>query len=355
MTFVIADLSDLTALPFDEIIDVRSPAEFAIDHLPGAINLPVLSDAERAEVGTIYVQDSKFRARKVGAALIARNAAQHIETHLADKTGEYAPLIYCWRGGQRSGSFATILKQIGWRVQTLQGGYTSYRRAVVRILYAQPFPCKVILVSGNTGTAKTEFLLELQALGQQVINLEGLANHRGSLFGARATQQPSQKAFETEIAGQMAQFDPERPVLVEAESSRIGECRLPPALWNAMKVAPRIEIEASIDARSAYLAKTYRDITSNADQLSAMINRLRRYHAAETIEDWQTLAESGKFQALAAELMLQHYDPRYTKQGSRSKRAPARTVPLGDLSPETVQSAAREMISLIPSVANSQQ
>ncbi|MEL6172582.1 MAG: rhodanese-like domain-containing protein, partial [Pseudomonadota bacterium] len=128
-------LSDVIDHGFDTLVDVRAPGEFADDHVPGAVNLPVLDDAERARVGTIYKQDSPFRARKIGAALVARNAATHIEGPLADKDGGWRPLVYCWRGGQRSGAFGWMLKEIGWRADTLQGGYKTFRRLVVRVLY----------------------------------------------------------------------------------------------------------------------------------------------------------------------------------------------------------------------------
>jgi len=194
MTFEISDLSALNEAPFDDIIDVRSPSEFAEDHIPGAINLPVLSDEERARVGTIYTQESPFLARKIGAALVARNAAAHIEGPLSGKDGAWRPLIYCWRGGQRSGSFASILAQIGWRVDTLSGGYQSYRRNVVRLLYETAITSPIVLLDGNTGTGKTDILKRLPTLGIQVIDLEGLACHRGSALGSLGDQ-PSQKGF----------------------------------------------------------------------------------------------------------------------------------------------------------------
>ena len=194
MPYQLNSLSDLSALPFDTVIDVRSPAEFAEDHIPGAINLPVLDNDERARVGTIYVQDSPFEARKIGAALVARNAAKHIEERLMDHDRDWKPLIYCWRGGQRSGSFATILKQVGWRAKVVEGGYRSYRRLVKQAVYDTPFTAPVTLLDGNTGSAKTEILTLLQARGVQVIDLEGLANHRGSLFGAMAGGQRWWKA-----------------------------------------------------------------------------------------------------------------------------------------------------------------
>ncbi len=185
---------------FDTVIDVRAPSEFAEDHIPGAISLPVLSDAERADVGTIYVQDSPFKARKLGAALVARNAADHICGPLADKDGSWRPLVYCWRGGQRSNSFASILSQIGWRTEVVDGGYRTYRRLVVDLMHKSTLPHALILLDGNTGTAKTDLLLRLGQLGVQIIDLEGLAAHRGSLFGAVAGGQPSQKMFESRLA-----------------------------------------------------------------------------------------------------------------------------------------------------------
>ncbi|MDX5403175.1 MAG: tRNA 2-selenouridine(34) synthase MnmH, partial [Rhodobacterales bacterium] len=183
MALKLTSLAALAALPFDEIIDVRAPSEYAEDHIPGAINLPVLSDDERAIVGTIYVQQDRFLARKTGAALVARNAAAHLEGPLADKDGGWRPLIYCWRGGQRSGSFASILAQVGWRVDLIEGGYKSYRRLVVGALYDDPLPHRLILLDGGTGTAKTRLLARLAEAGAQVIDLEAMAAHRGSLLG----------------------------------------------------------------------------------------------------------------------------------------------------------------------------
>ena len=176
----IASLKEFTA---DTIIDVRAPAEYADDHLPGAINLPVLNDAQRTEIGTIYKQVSPFMARKKGAALVAQNAATHLQGPLAAKDGGWQPLIYCWRGGQRSGAFASILEQVGWRVQLLEGGYQSYRREVVKTLYNIALPHRLMLIGGSTGTAKTALLQQLAANGAQILDLEGIAAHRGSLFG----------------------------------------------------------------------------------------------------------------------------------------------------------------------------
>ena len=191
MALTFQTLSDFLAHGHDTVIDVRSPAEYAEDHVPGATNLPVLDNDERAEVGTIYVQESSFRARKIGAAMVFRNAANHIEHSLSAYEGGWRPLVYCWRGGQRSGSFTWMLSQIGWRAEVVQGGYQSYRRLVHAALYETSLPHQLVLLDGLTGTAKTEILQAVERLGGQVLDLEGLARHRGSLLGARPGGNPA--------------------------------------------------------------------------------------------------------------------------------------------------------------------
>ncbi len=243
-------VADPALAGFGDIIDVRAPAEFAQDHLPGAINLPVLDDAERVRVGTIYKQVSPFDARKLGAALVAANAARHISGPLSDRGGGWKPLVYCWRGGQRSGGFATILSQIGWRVARLEGGYKAWRALVVDRVQNLPVAAPVVVLDGNTGSAKTAILHRLAARGAQVIDLEGLARHRGSLFGAMPGGQPGQKMFEGRLAVALERLDPSRPVLVEAESSRIGALTVPKAMWQAICAAPRIRLEVPVAARA---------------------------------------------------------------------------------------------------------
>ena len=340
----LSSLADLNALPFDEIIDARSPSEYAEDHLPGAINLPVLSDAERAAVGTLYVQDSRFRARRIGAALVARNAAMHLETALADKPADYRPLVYCWRGGQRSGAFAMILGQIGWQVGVLDGGWKAWRKLVQRAFYETPFDAPVMILDGNTGTAKTAILHRVAARGGQVIDLEGLARHRGSLFGlVPGEAQPTQKAFETALAEAVSKLDPSRPVLMEAESNRIGALRIPPSLWKAMQAAPRLQIEAPVQARARWLAQAYGDIIADPVELAARIAALAPFQPRETIALWQEMAQSAAFEALAGSLMQQHYDPRYARTALRQERAPLAVLTVDDLTDATQDRLADEI------------
>lgn len=340
MPITLKTLGDLDARPFDEIIDVRSPSEYAEDHVPGAINLPVLSDDERARVGTIYVQQDRFLARKVGAALVARNAALHLETTLADRDGGYRPLVYCWRGGQRSGSFTGILQQIGWRADTIAGGYRSYRRLVSAALYDTPFPAQIILIDGGTGTAKTRLLGHLEHEGAQILDLEGLAAHRGSVFGSMAHPQPAQKGFESRLADQVRRLDPARPVFVEAESTRIGRINLPPALAVAMKAAQAVRITAPLGARVGHLMAEYEDL--DPAQIEATLGRLVRFHGHEVVAEWRDLAARGDLAALVEALITQHYDPRYTRMTTRHDGP---TLDLPDLTDATLAATARRLIA----------
>lgn len=321
MPLKLTSLQALAALDFDDIIDVRAPSEYAEDHIPGAINLPVLSDAERAEVGTIYVQQDSFLARKIGAAMVSRNAAAHLDGPLADRRGGWRPLVYCWRGGQRSGSFASILSQIGWRVELIEGGYKSYRKLVVRALYDAPTGLKIILLDGGTGSAKTALLHELAAQGAQIIDLEGLAEHRGSLLGGFASGQPSQKMFESRLAAALTTIDRERPVFVEAESNKIGNLLIPPSLWTEMLDARVLRITAPLAERAAFTVRGYPDLIEDPVELRSRLAPLRFFHGAAQMQAWTDMIDAGAYETLAASLIEVHYDPRYRKSAQRGDRA----------------------------------
>ena len=315
--FQLTSLVGLADAGFDAIIDARSASEFAEDHLPGAISLPVLNDAQRAEVGTIYKQVSPFQARKIGGALAAANVARHVAGPLAGHGGGWRPLVYCWRGGQRSGAFATILAQIGWRTAQLSGGWKSWRALVLDQVERKGSPAPIVVLDGNTGAAKTEILHLLAARGVQVLDLEGLANHRGSLFGAMAGGQPAQKLFETRLAMALAALDPARPVVVEGESSRIGGLALPRAVWRGLCQAPRLRLSVPVAARAAYTARAYADAVAEPGRVEATVARLAPLHPAALIEDWQAMAQRGEWATLAEGLMRHHYDPRYEKHRAR--------------------------------------
>jgi tRNA 2-selenouridine synthase len=344
MTVSLTDLR-LSALPYDDIIDVRSPAEFAEDHVPGAINLPALSDAERAEVGTIYVQDDRFKARRIGAAMVSRNVAAHLEGPLRDRDGAWRPLVYCWRGGQRSGSVATIFEQIGWRVGKLEGGYKAYRKLVSDRLYTAPLGLRIVLIDGGTGHGKTQLLDHLTSKGAQVVDLEGLANHRGSNFGGWPGGQPAQKMFESNLVQALTALDPARPVFLESESNAIGRVLLPPSLWAAMGTAEVIGLRAPLPARARFLMTTYPDLTADAELLRQRIETLRNYQPGQRIADWHGLADAREFAALAEGLIEHHYDPRY-RRPEGSNRRDIGVVEMTSVDDAALAQAADEVIAL---------
>lgn len=347
------DLSPAARDGFDAVIDVRSPSEFAADHLPGAISLPVLDDAQRAAVGTEYVQGSKFGARRHGAALVARNIAAYLEGPLAAVGGGFRPLVYCWRGGQRSGAMVAVMDQVGWPVTVLDGGYQTWRRQVVAALYDMPLPHRLVALDGPTGCGKTALLQALAARGVQTLDLEALAAHRGSLFGALPGGQPSQKAFETALHDALSRLDPARPVVVEAESSRIGERVAPPSLWAALAAAPAVELSAPLEARVARIVADYGDIAADPAALDDALTRLPRHHAKAEIADWRAMAARGEIAALAAALIEAHYDPAYRRSAASRQRPVVQRLDLPDLSPAALEAAAAALAETLDRIAPS--
>jgi tRNA 2-selenouridine synthase len=299
---------------FDAIIDARSPGEFAEDRLPGAISLPVLDDEQRARVGTLYKQVSAFEAKKLGAALVSKNIARHIEEHLLDKPKHWRPLVYCWRGGQRSGAFSHILREIGWDAQRLQGGYKAWRRHVIEQLDLLPPSFRFRVVSGATGSGKSRLLEAIAARGGQVLHLEELAAHKGSVLGSLPdTPQPAQKGFESQLLAALSALDPARPVFVEAESRKIGRLQVPDALLAAIRGAPGLRIEAPLAARVEFLLRDYDYAVADPAWLVERLGHLRGLQSNETLARWQTLIAAGAFPVLVEELLTQHYDPLYQR------------------------------------------
>ena len=299
---------------FDTIIDARAPAEFAEDHLPGAISLPVLNDAERARVGTLYKQVSVFEAKKLGAALISRNIARHIEEHLLDKPKSWRPLVYCWRGGDRSGAFTHILREIGWNAHRIQGGYKSWRQHVIEQLALLPARFSFRVVTGATGSGKSRLLEALTGRGAQVLHLEELAAHKGSVLGNLPGQaQPTQKGFESQLLAALSALDPTQPVFVEAESRKIGRVQLPDALLAAIRCAPGLRIEASLEARVDFLLRDYDYAVADPAWLIERLGLLKGLQSNETLEHWRSLIAARDFPVLVAELLTQHYDPLYQR------------------------------------------
>lgn len=331
---------------FDSIIDTRSPAEFAEDHLPGAINCPVLNDEERKRVGTLYKQVNSFAAKKVGAAIVARNIAQHIDTCFADKGHDWKPLVYCWRGGNRSGAMAHILARIGWPAVQLDGGYKAYRRHVNDALAELPLRFSYRVVCGPTGSGKSRLLQAMAAAGAQVLDLEQLAAHRGSVLGNLPSQaQPTQKQFESRIWQTLRLFDPDRVVYVESESKKVGNVRVPDALMETMRASPCIALDLPQAKRVQLLMHEYAHFITDPASLNTQLDCLTHLYGREKITGWQALATGGEIETLVDALLRNHYDPAYLRSIQRnfSQIAQAPTVSLDDISTSAFASAARDL------------
>jgi tRNA 2-selenouridine synthase len=304
---------------FDAILDARTPSEYALDHIPGAVSTPVLDDAERAEVGTLYKQVSPFEAKKRGAALVAKNVARHIEERFGDKGKDWRPLVYCWRGGKRSGAMAHILREVGWQAETLTGGYRAYRRWVVGELARLPYRFRFRVIHGATGSGKSRVLRALADAGAQTLDLEALARHRGSVLGALPGEpQPSQKWFESRVLSQLAALDGERTVFVEGESKKIGELQVPDALMDRMRAAACVVIEADVETRVSLLMDEYEHFLSDSAALGAQLDCLLGLHGGERIAEWKALAARGAWRELVAALLVEHYDPAYKRSSARN-------------------------------------
>jgi tRNA 2-selenouridine synthase len=330
---------------FGAVVDVRSPAEFAQDRLPGAVNWPVLGDEERIRVGTEYKRISAFEAQKRGAAIVARNIALHIERHVMAQPRGWQPLVYCWRGGKRSGAMAWFLDQMGFRTHVVEGGYKAFR-ALVRSELDAPLPQRLryTVLCGRTGSGKTRLLHALSAADAQVLDLEGLARHRGSVLGlAPGEVQPGQKAFETALWNALRGFDASRPVFVESESRRIGQLRVPEALIARLREHGRcVRIDMPDAGRLALLLDDYEHFVRDAEFFCRQLDALVPLRGREPVARWQAAARAGRFGEVFLDLMHRHYDPGY----DRSMRAnfagfdAAPVVALADAAPATLAAAA---------------
>ena len=331
---------------FSSIVDVRTPLEFEEDHIPGALNLPVLSNEQRVEVGTLY-SEQPFSARILGARYISLNAAEHLHTLEEKWQRGHQPLVYCWRGGLRSRSLAHILRSIGWRARILDGGYKSYRKFVLndsRKRFSQPQPHFHVL-AGFTGTGKTRLLHHLRQAGGQVIDLEGLANHRGSLLG-NVGPQPSQKLFESHLHREMESFDLEQPVFVEAESNRIGARSLPGSLWRKLATARVTEVRLTLSSRAQLLLDDYPRFLDEPDELCNLLNRLRPLRGNEQVEQWHKLIAAKNWPTFLESILRDHYDLCYRPAGSEDSnyQTPSQILEVADHSNASFQKAAQTLL-----------
>ncbi len=344
---------EIKALDFDEIIDVRSPAEFIEDYIPGALNLPVLSDSERAQVGTVYNTASPFEARRLGAGLVSANIACHLSGDLSGKDKDFRPLIYCWRGGERSTALATVLSAVGWQPHLLDGGYKAYRtfvrQSLVSVLEGAP-PFRVI--AGLTGSGKTWLLKQLDQLGVQVIDLEAIAGHRGSALGQEPCQnQPTQKRFENLLFERLSGLDLTKPIYVESESSRIGCLQIPDRLWSQMKAAPVIEISVPRQARTNYLLNTYPHFTDNSGLLLERLEPIRRLQSKELFAQWEDFITREDYVSFVDSILEHHYDPAYRRSRKKTYMQAQAELGMDGITTADLDGVARDIIKLEPSAS----
>lgn len=333
---------------FDAVIDTRSEGEYALDHLPGALNWPSLRDAERARVGTLYTQVNPFEARKLGAALVARNVAQFIDQELGGKTRGWRPLLYCWRGGQRSRSFAHILGQIGFHVTVVDGGYKALRGALLADLPRQAARLAYQVLCGPTGSGKTRLLGALARAGGQTLDLEALACHRASVLGAIPGQpQPTQKHFEMRLWDALRRLDAARPVFAEAESKKVGDLMLPEALIHALRASACWRVELADDERVALLMEDYPQFVDDPETFCERLGALVTLRGHDVVQRWQELVRSGQIAQVVRELLTRHYDPGYASSTRRNFEQFVRATPvrLGDRGPAALARAAADMLA----------
>jgi tRNA 2-selenouridine synthase len=316
---------------FDTVIDARSEGEYALDRLPGALNWPTLNDDERRIVGTEYKQISAFDAKKIGAAMAARNIAAHLDAHMADKPKGWKPLVYCWRGGQRSGILSHFLSQIGFQVHWLTGGYKAFRSAMLADLDARVAAHHFIAVCGLTGTGKTRLLHSLARAGAQVLDLEGLAGHRSSVLGKiPGVEQPSQKQFDMRIWDTLRRFDAAKPVWVESESKKVGNVSVPEQLMLKMRASRCVRIDLSVSERVALLLEDYEHFVQDPSYFCERLDTLRALRGNDTINAWQALARTRERAAIAQvfeQLLTEHYDPGYLTSTRRNFKPPCPSRP----------------------------
>ena len=304
---------------FDDLLDTRSPSEFALDHIPRAISTAVLDDAQRATIGTLHTKVGAFEANRLGAAWVARNVGRALEEQFQDRPRSWSPLVYCWRGGQRSNAMATVLARVGWPVKVLEGGYRAYRRHVLADLNTLPAQQRWIVVAGRTGSAKSRILGSLSRLGCQVLDLEALACHRGSVLGELPdAPQPSQKLFDSLVWNAIRKFDRSRPVFVESESKKVGRLHVPDMLIQAMRLSTCVQVEVPEGIRAGFLIDEYAHWTQDRVGLQRKLDHIAPLHSKQKIAHWQSLIESEDWPAFVESLLVEHYDPAYDRAMARN-------------------------------------
>ena len=334
------------SIKYDTIIDVRSPSEYEIDHIVGAINCPILYDDERQKVGTIYKQISSFKAKIIGSSLSAKNIASHIEKEFLEKKGSWKPLIYCWRGGQRSKAFSIVLSEVGWRTYQLSGGYKEYRNDIIKYLDNVGIKLKIILISGKTGSAKTKILHSIRDQGAQILDLEGLARHKGSLLGAIPNlKQPSQKLFESLLFYEINKLNLKKNIFIEAESSKVGNVHIPKSIWSNMILSKRIEVVADVNTRAKFLIDDYHYMCKNPILIEPMIKGLKSRLSNDLIDSWKKLIDKKKWFELTKSFLENHYDSSYSSNTIKNDRKVLKEVRATTLNNDDIKKIAKIIIN----------
>ncbi|MBY0464676.1 MAG: tRNA 2-selenouridine(34) synthase MnmH [Burkholderiales bacterium] len=331
---------------FDTVIDARTPAEFELDHVPGAENWPSLDNEQRIVIGTMYKQVNAFEAKKRGAAMVFHNIAAHVDRAVIDKPKGWRPLVYCWRGGNRSGAMAWALGAIGFQVTLIEGGYKAWRAELVLDMVRRVSPLSFRVVCGPTGCGKTRLLHALAAQGAQVLDLEALARHRGSVLGhLPGKPQPTQKHFDTLIWSALRDFDPAYPVFVESESKKVGNLRVPDALMDAMRASPCIDLQLPDDERVALLLEDYDYLVTDPVYFCDRLHALTELRGKSVVAGWVDLVNQGRIADVFRDLLLTHYDPGYAASIQRNftQYGQATACALPDRHPATLEALAREL------------
>lgn len=334
------DIQDFLATP-GPLLDVRSPGEYDQGHIPGAVSYPLFTNEERAQVGICYKQQGRDAAVELGFDLLGPKLGDMVRQAKAIAP-DRALRVHCWRGGMRSGGVAWGLEMAGFQVTTLAGGYKSFRRWA-RQVFSQPR--QIIVLGGMTGTGKTPILHALAEQGEQVLDLEGLANHRGSSFGSLdLPPQPSTEQFENLVGDRLAHLDPHRPVWIEAESKRVGTCRVPPELFQQMEAAPTLEIVRPIEERLDILVEVYGE--TSREGLIAATERIRKRLGGQRTQQAIELIRQEQPREVC-KIVLDYYDRTYRYDLERRQKV----IPQIDIAGHPPQTAAQLLIAKAPFLA----
>ncbi|WP_321368993.1 tRNA 2-selenouridine(34) synthase MnmH [uncultured Desulfuromusa sp.] len=294
------------------IIDVRTPAEFAESTIPGAMNVPIFSNEERVQIGTLFKQKGKMAARKLGVEIVAPKIPALLERIEDFRCGHSGPVIvFCWRGGMRSLAMTSFMNLAGIPARQLLGGHKGFRRKVLDFFEQQEWP-PIFVLRGLTGVGKTRILDRLQQMDYPVIDLEGLANHRGSAFGALGLEpQPSQKQFDALLWDRLSQLQDSPYLVTEGESLHIGRLMVPKSFHQAMQIQTSVWIKASLDIRTRIILEDYPALDQLREQFERPINALKERLGNKLVGEFLELLNSGQWDKLVRELMVRYYDPLY--------------------------------------------